>query len=198
MFRKLAFLAIFLAFVPQGFMDSQAVATLQLQLAVMLSVVALVLHDRLQPFQEPLLNRLEKRALLTLTLTFLLLACAIALEGGGQAGGRIALLVLAGVLNALLLVHFLWIICSLVWSVFGRTVLRMVGRQRRLMRRRAQQASGTTWAATAPGKLGQAVRSRLGALSGVGTQRAAAGSSSGVSGGSGGASNTTPGSVDRS
>lgn len=143
MARKLAFLAIFLAFVPELVAaHEETVGMLQLQLAAVLSVILLVLHERLRPFKKDLMNRLERLSLVTLNVSFLLLSCSMALAGNQH--WRLALLSLTGALNAMLLLYFAWYIGWRLYEVFGSKVANWLLRRSVTSKVRAFSRSAST------------------------------------------------------
>jgi len=135
MARKLAFLGVFVA-LSAPFASPESVTLLQLYIAAVLSVGALLLNVFLQPFQNEWLNHLECAGLTAVTVTFLLLGASVTV--GTSRGGRIALLALTGVGNFGLVCYFLWHMGVIVRQEFGGVVVtffrnvssRLFGRRR--------------------------------------------------------------------
>jgi hypothetical protein len=138
--RKLAFLAIFLAFVPElaGADSEETVAILQLQLATILCTILLVLQERFRPFKESLMNTLERLTLVTLSISFQLFSCSMALSGNKR--WRLALLGVTIALNMSLLVCFVGLIARRLWVICKGSLVRVL---------RRRSPAGCTWGCVA-------------------------------------------------
>lgn len=116
MARKLAFLGVFVALnAPLSMPES--VTLLQLYVASVLGVGALLLNVFMRPFRNDWLNHLECAGLTAVTLTFLLLGASVTVSASH--GGRLALWVLTGAGNLVLVGYFLWHMGVIVWQQRG-------------------------------------------------------------------------------
>lgn len=122
MARKLAFLGVFVA-LNAPLSSPESVTLLQLYVAAVLAVGALLLNVFMQPFENPWLNHMECAGLTAITLTFLLLGASVTVSA--SPGGRIALLVLTGVGNFGLVCYFLWHMAVIAWQHYRPVVVRM-------------------------------------------------------------------------
>lgn len=127
--RKLAFLGIFLAFTPElaGADKDETVAILQLQLATILCIILLVLQERFRPFKAALMNTLERLTLVTLSISFQLFSCSLALSSNAR--WRRALIGVTMVLNLSLLLCFVWLIVKRLWNICRGSLLRVIHRR---------------------------------------------------------------------